>query len=62
VLACNVALGFFAMGMAQKAGITEEEARKRIVAAMLPGITIQPSGVFAVVRAQEGGCVYVRAS
>jgi hypothetical protein len=62
VLACNVALGFFAAGLAKKAGITEEEARKRAIAAMLPGVTLQPSGVFACVRAQEAGCVYVRAS
>jgi len=62
VLACNVALGFFAAGMAAKQGITEEEARKRAIAAMLPGVRLQPSGVFACVRAQEAGCVYVRAS
>lgn len=62
VLACNVALGFFAMGMAQKLGITQEEARSRAIAAFLPGVTLQPSGVFACVRAQEAGCAYVRAS
>lgn len=62
VLACNVALQFFSMGLAKKAGITEEEARKRSVAALLPGVTLQPSGVFACVKAQEAGCNYVRAS
>lgn len=62
VLACNVALGFFSAGLAKKAGITEEEARKRAVAALLPGVLLQPSGVFACVRGQEAGCVYVRAS
>jgi hypothetical protein len=62
VLACNVALGFFSAGLAKKAGITPEEARSRAVAALLPGVTLQPSGVFACVRAQEAGCVYVRAS
>lgn len=62
VLACNVALEFFSAGMAQKAGITVEEARKRAVAAMIPGVTLQPSGVFACVRAQQEGCAYVRSS
>lgn len=62
VLACNVALGFFAMGLARKTGITDEEARKRSLAAILPGVLLQPSGVFACVRAQEAGCAYVRAS
>jgi hypothetical protein len=62
VLACNVALGFFAAGLAQKTGMTEEEARKKAIAAFVPGVTLQPSGVFACVRAQEAGCVYVKAS
>jgi hypothetical protein len=29
---------------------------------MVPGVILQPSGVFAAVRAQEAGCHYVRAS
>jgi hypothetical protein len=62
VLACNVAMQFFSMGIAKKANITEEEARKRVVAAIIPGILLQPSGVFACVKAQEAGCHYVRAS
>lgn len=62
VLACNVALQFFSAGLATKAGITPEEARTRAVAALLPGVTLMPSGVFACVKAQDEGCHYVRAS
>jgi len=62
VLACNVALQFFSMGLAKKQGITDDEARKLTVAALLPGVILQPSGVFACVKAQEAGCHYVRAS
>jgi hypothetical protein len=62
VLACNVAMQFFARGLAKKAGISEEEAQKRAVAALVPGVLLQPSGVFACVRAQEAGCAYVKAS
>jgi len=62
VLACNVALGFFAMGLAERAKISQDEARKRAIAAFLPGVILQPSGVFACVRSQEAGCAYVRAS
>jgi hypothetical protein len=29
---------------------------------LVPGIILQPSGVFAVVLAQDSGCRYVRAS
>lgn len=62
VLACNVALGFFAMGMAQKLSISQEEARSRALAAFLPGVILQPSGVFACIRAQDEGCRYLKAS
>ena len=62
VLACNVALQFFSAGLAQQAGISEDEARKLATAALLPGVKLQPSGVFACVLAQEAGCRYVRAS
>jgi hypothetical protein len=61
-LACNMALGFFVMGMAAKLNISQEEARRRAIAAFVPGVVLQPSGVFAAVRAQEEGCQYVRAS
>jgi hypothetical protein len=62
VLACNVALQFFSAGLAKKANMSEDEARKAAIAAFLPGVTLQPSGVFAAVRAQDAGCRYVRAS
>lgn len=62
VLACNVALGFIANKYIAKDGVTPEEAHKRILTAVSPGVIVQPSGVIAAVRAQEEGCVYVRAS
>lgn len=62
VLACGVALQFFAGGIAKKASITEEEAQKRVREALLPGVIVMPSGVFAAVRAQQEGCAYVKAS
>jgi hypothetical protein len=62
VLACNVALDFFSSAYAQQAKITNEEAKKRALAALLPGVVVMPSGVFACVKAQEEGCHYVRAS
>lgn len=62
VLACNVALQFFARSLAQKSGITVEEATKRSVDALVPGVVLMPSGVLACVKAQEEGCHYVRAS
>lgn len=29
---------------------------------MVPGVILQPSGIFAVLRAQQAGALYVRAS
>jgi hypothetical protein len=29
---------------------------------MIPGIILQPNGIFAALRAQEAGCAYIMAS
>lgn len=62
VLACNLALGHFAHKYVAKDGVSAEEAHKRIIAGLQPGVIVQPSGVLAAVRAQEEGCVYVKGS
>ena len=62
VLACDLALQHFAGGVAQRASLSAEEATKRVREAVLPGVVVMPSGVFAAVRAQQEGCVYVKAS
>lgn len=62
VLACNLALDFFVGGLAQRQSITADEARSRAMAALIPGVTLMPSGIFACVKAQEEGCRYVKAS
>ena len=43
---------------AGKVGISADEAKKDWTAGVLPGVTIVPSGVYAVNRAQEKGCAY----
>jgi hypothetical protein len=62
VLACNLALQDCIQLIKARHGLSDEAARKRALALMVPGVILQPSGVFAVVRAQEAGCHYVRAS
>ena len=42
--------------------VSQEEARKVALTHLLPGVLLQPSGVFAATRAQEAGCTYVKAS
>lgn len=62
VLACNLALDFFIGGLAQRQSISADDARSRAMAALIPGVTLMPSGIFACVKAQEEGCQYVKAS
>jgi hypothetical protein len=62
VLACSLAMDFFISGLAGKMSITPDEARKRAMAALIPGVTLMPSGIFACVKAQEEGCQYVKAA
>jgi hypothetical protein len=56
--ACNLALRGHARRLAKNAGVTAEEAAKEFTANIIPGITVIPSGVWGVNRAQEAGCTY----
>jgi hypothetical protein len=62
VLACNLALRDCVELVKSRSGLNDEDARKEAIAALVPGVILQPSGVFAAVRAQEAGCSYVKAS
>lgn len=62
VLACNLAFAECVRTVAKADGVDQAEARTRALATLLPGVILQPSGVFASVRAQEAGCVYLKAS
>ena len=42
--------------------VDKDEAEKRAKAMLVPGVILQPSGVFAAQLAQDSGCKYVRAS
>jgi hypothetical protein len=61
-LACNLALQDCVDLVKKSDKVSDDEARKRAIAALVPGVVLQPSGVFAAVRAQEAGCAYVKAS
>lgn len=59
VLACNLA---FQDVVEKVKGHAGDEARAMALEHLVPGIILQPSGVFAVTRAQEAGCQYMLAS
>lgn len=62
VLACNLALDFLVAGLAKAEGAAPDAVRRDAVASFVPGVILQPSGVFGVIRAQDAGCRYIRAS
>ena len=62
VLACNLALQSWIDAIREKERVTDAEARKEVVSALVPGVILQPSGVLAAAMAQEHGCAYIRAS
>jgi hypothetical protein len=62
ILACRVAFGDVIGNYMTADKVSKEEAEKRARAQLLPGVILQPSGVFAVLRAQEAGCAYIKAS
>jgi len=62
VLACNLALQDCVDLISKTDKIDAAQARKRAIAYLVPGVILQPSGVFAVTLAQEAGASYVKAS
>jgi hypothetical protein len=62
VLACNMAFGDIVERIAKADKVDPKEATARAKGQIIPGIILQPSGVFAVLRAQEAGCNYIMAS
>jgi len=61
-LACNLAFADVVGTVAKADGVDQAEARKRALTMLLPGVLLQPSGVFASIRAQEARCVYLKSS
>lgn len=62
VLACGWAFRFVVSRIEKKDRLDAAAARARAMAEMIPGVIIQPNGIFAALRAQEAGCSYVMAS
>lgn len=61
-LACDLALRFLVVPAIQKAeGVPDDRAYALARQGLVPGVILQPSGMFAVIRAQEAGAFYFRA-
>lgn len=55
---CNVAMTVFSAVVAQQMKMKPEDVMADWKSGLLPGVTIVPSGVWAVGRAQENKCAY----
>jgi intracellular sulfur oxidation DsrE/DsrF family protein len=55
---CNAAMTVFSAVAAQQMNMDAADVKKDWESGLLPGITIVPSGVWAVGRAQEAKCAY----
>jgi intracellular sulfur oxidation DsrE/DsrF family protein len=60
LLVCNVALGNVVRRLAEATSKSAEEVRADAEKNLVPGTVIVPSGVFALIRAQNAGCAYMR--
>lgn len=62
VLACNLAFRDCVETVRAVEKLSDEAARQRAIGYLVPGVILQPSGVFAVIRAQQAGAAYIKAS
>lgn len=62
VLACNVAFEGCIQIISSHEKVGKDEARRTAIAHLIPGVILQPSGVFAVLHAQTSGANYIKAS
>lgn len=56
VLACDLAFNNMVVRRYRTEGVSREDARAEALTHLLPGVILQPSGFFAVIRAQQAGC------
>ena len=62
VLVCGWSFSGAASQIAKQEKLEKDAARAKAKAMLLPGMILQPNGVFAALRAQEAGCSYIDAS
>ena len=62
VLVCNLAFAMVVQRYKEALKLDSAAAREAAIKGLIPGVILQPSGIFAVLRAQEAGCKYIMAS
>jgi hypothetical protein len=62
LLGCDLATRRFASNAAKKTNSQTQTVYDELKANLVPGVILQPTGVYAVHRAQEAGCSYIRST
>ena len=62
LLACNKAAMRFAGEVAKKFNKNAEDVRAEFRSNLAPGVLLQPSGIYAVLRAQDVGCAFIKST
>jgi len=60
LLVCNVALNNWVRRLAERTKRDVAEVKTDVFANLVPGTSVMPSGVFALMRAQNAGCASMR--
>lgn len=60
VLGCNRAVSGFIERTAEQAKARSEDVRREVMASIMPGVILQPNGLYALARAQDVGCGFMR--
>ena len=58
-LVCNVAMGNWSRTLAEKTQQDPDAVRRDVAANLVSGAILVPSGVYALIRAQNAGCAYM---
>jgi hypothetical protein len=62
LIGCGFAASYLASKIAARTKAPMADAMAEVRAHLIPGLELAPSGIFAVTRAQEAGCAYVRSA
>ena len=62
LLACNKAAMKLAGQVAQKFDRNADDVRAEFRAGIVPGVLLQPSGIYATLRAQDVGCAFIKST
>jgi hypothetical protein len=62
LLGCDLATRNYSNVIARNFNVDQRAVYEELKANLVPGLILQPTGVYAALRAQEAGCAYIRST